>query len=301
MKPFRSLATLATAISATAALGLAGCIQSEDQATLLADGSGTMSQTVTMDLAKMKELEDLLKAFGGGAGAEGGEGGMDLGKAMEEMLSEKTLREQLKTSPGVEVKKLTSETKEGKRVVNMDLAFADFSSLGKGGFQTTGVELKKNDDGSWTLTFEGLSGGGMPGGAPGAGAPGGEGAEGGMPPGMDMSAMMGMLEPYFGGLSIQRKITVPGTIVSSNGTAGEDGKSVSWKVTWKDIAAGATAKDGKGPGHMTVTFKGDGLTLKPFAYKPDPKEMQKRMEKAGKPGGAEAPKVEPAPVTPTEK
>jgi len=308
MTTSRPRAFLATVLAASAALGLTGCLQTEEQTTLNANGSGAMTQTWTLDLAKVKELDELLKMVGmSGPGAPslpGMTGGVDLAKIEHLLMSEEVLRQQLKDTPGVEVKRLVSETKDGRRVTNVDLAFADFAALSKGGFLTTGVEMKKNDDGTWTLAFDGLGAmrdlmGGMGGGAGGAG---GAGAPG-MPPGIDMTAMMGMLEPYFATFALQRKITLPGKVVSTNGTASEDGKSVEWKLAYKDLTAGPAVNDGKGPGYMTVTFKGDALTLTPFAYKVDQDAIRKRAEAAKKALEAAAtPKTEPAPaVTPSGK
>jgi hypothetical protein len=277
------------ATAATALLGLAGCIQTEDSTTLLSDGSGTSSSSMAFDLEKMKQLMEMAKAMSGGMGEEGGEA-PDLSTIFDTAFSEEALKGQLKDAPGVEIKSLKSEVLEGQRVVKMDIAFSDFASLGKAGFQQTGMELKKNDDGSWTLVFEGMGGGGF-GGMGGPPAGGGEGAPEGMPPGMDMGAMMGMLEPYLGTMSVKRKIVLPGTVVSTNGKKVDD-KTVEWSFGFKDMTAPAT--DGKGPGYMTVTFRGDDLTLKPFVFKADPAAMQKRLSEGMKP----APK---GPVTPGEK
>jgi hypothetical protein len=303
MTTSRPRALLATVLAAAASLGLPGCLQTEEQTTLKANGSGSMTQTWTLDVAKTKEFDEFLKVMGmSGPGARtlpGMTGPMDLGQAERLLMSEEVLRQQLKDTPGVEVKRLVSETKDGRRVTNVDLGFADFAALGKGGFLTTGVELKKNDDGTWTLAFDGLGAmkelvGQL--GAGGAGAPG-------MPAGIDVPALMGMLEPFFSTFALQRKITLPGKIVSTNGTASEDGTSVEWKLGCKDLTAGPAVNDGKGPGYMTVTFRGEALTLTPFVYRADMETVRKRAEAAKKAmEAAAAPKPEPAPaLTPSGK
>ena len=67
-------------------------------------------------------------------------------------------------------------------------------------------------------------------------------------------------EPFLKSLEYDRKLTLPGTIVETNGTKGEDGSTVSWKLTFDDIKNGKVEP-------QTVTFKGEGLELKPFTVK----------------------------------
>jgi hypothetical protein len=282
MRLTRSLPLAALALLVGAALASTGCIQSDAKTTLLADGSGSSTDSVSIDIQKIKDLMEMAKAFGGN---EPGMGGpevpdMDIEKTMDAAFTEDSIRKQMKEVPGVELKNVKSEKKDGKRTVTTEIAFADFSSLGKVNGQSA-VTLAKNDDGSWTLTYDALGGQGamLSGGA----QAGKEGGAEGMPAGMDMSAMMGMFEPYLGTLEMKRTVTLPGTILETNGTKADDGKTVSWKFTFKDLMT--PPKDGKSAATMTVRFKGDGLTLKPFSFKPDPREAMKRF-------GAEGPKHE---------
>ena len=299
MRRTRSIPSLTLAVILAGALAQTGCIQDDTKTTLKADGSGTISDSMTIELQKIKDLMEMGKAFGGGGGGPGGPGGapevpdMDIEKGMDQAFSEDELKKQLKDIPGVEVKSVKSEKKDGKRIVTSDISFTDFSVLGKAHGQFA-ADLAKNADGTWTLTYDATGGQGA------ALSGGGEagGMEEGMPAGMDMSAMMGMFEPYVGTLEFKRSVTLPSEIVETNGTKSEDGKTVSWKLGFKEMMA--PGKDGKSGGLMTVKFKGEGVTLKPFSYKPDPKEAMKKFEApaskpaATKPGGA----VPEAPVSP---
>ena len=301
MRLIRSIPAATFALVVAGAFAQTGCIQSDAKTALNADGSGTQTDTMSIDIQKIKDLMEMGKAFGGGSpggpggGAPGGGAGpaipdMDIEKGMDAAFTEDEIRKQMKEIPGVEIKNVKTEKKDGKRTVMTEIAFKDFSTLGKGN-QSTAVDLVKNEDGTWTLTYDSM--GGQGGALSGGG--GKEGGAEGMPAGMDMSAMLPMLEPFIGTLEMKRAITLPGEIVETNGVKGEDGKSVSWKFTFKDMAT--PAKDGKAVGAMMVRFKGDGLSLKPFSYKPDPKEAMKKFEAPTTPGEPK-PDAPVAPVTP---
>ena len=261
-----------------AALALPGCMQNETSTTLLADGSGTASDTVIVDIERTKQLIETAKMFGGMQQGGGGPGGLpadlDVEKMLEANYGKAALEAQLKETPGVEVKSVTSELKEGKRIAKREFAFSGFDALGAAAFQTMTAELKKNDDGSWTLEMDAL----------GAMRPllsmGGD-ASGGGGMGFDPQAMMGMVAEMVGDFRVKRTFTLPGTIVETNGKQAEDGKNA--------------------PGKMSVKFKGDGLTLKPFKYAPSMADLAKRMqppaEKPATPTTPTTPKApEPAPT-----
>ena len=155
------------------------------------------------------------------------------------------------------------------------------------------AELKKNDDGSWTLEMDAL----------GAMRPllsmGGD-ASGGGGMGFDPQAMMGMVAEMVGDFRVKRTFTLPGTIVETNGKQAEDGKTVSWSFSIEDLKT-ATGDPKNAPGKMSVKFKGDGLTLKPFKYAPSMADLAKRMqppaEKPATPTTPTTPKApEPAPT-----
>ncbi len=280
-----------------AALALPGCMQNETSTTLLADGSGTASDTVIVDIERTKQLIETAKMFGGMQQGGGGPGGLpadlDVEKMLEANYGKAALEAQLKETPGVEVKSVTSELKEGKRIAKREFAFSGFDALGAAAFQTMTAELKKNDDGSWTLEMDAL----------GAMRPllsmGGD-ASGGGGMGFDPQAMMGMVAEMVGDFRVKRTFTLPGTIVETNGKQAEDGKTVSWSFSIEDLKT-ATGDPKNAPGKMSVKFKGDGLTLKPFKYAPSMADLAKRMqppaEKPATPTTPTTPKApEPAPT-----
>jgi|GEM_PF-1986122 len=299
MTPTRLPRSTFALVAALAALALPGCMQNETTTTLLADGSGTASETIVVDVEKTKQLFETAKMFGGMQG--GGEGGgglpadLDVEKFLEGSYSKEALEAQLKEIPGVEVKSVTSEMKDGKRVAKRAFAFASFDALGAAAFQTTTAELKKNADGSWTLEMDAL--GAM---RPMLSMGGGDAAGGGGFGGFDPQAMMGMVAEMVGDFRVKRAFTFPGTVVETNGTKAEDGKTVSWAFSIEDLKT-ASGDPKSAPGKMTVTFKGENLTLKPFKYAPSMGDLTKRMQppapKPAAPTTPSEPKApEPAPV-----
>jgi hypothetical protein len=269
-----------------AALLSVGCMQSDTKTTILADGSGTCSDTTVIDIAKTKEIIEGLKGLSQMSGGGAGPGGLsippdlDIDKLLESQYSEAALKKQLADSPGVVMKAVSSEVKDGKRTAKREFAFAEFPTLSRLVFQTGTAELKKNDDGSWTLDMDAI---GMLRGM--LETAGGEMGGGG---GFNPADLLGMVGSMLGDFRMKREFTLPGTIVETNGKKSEDGKSVSWTFASEDLQK-ASADVTKAPGKMSVRFKGDGLLLKPFKYAPDMKEMMKSMQP--KPA---------APATPTE-
>ena len=339
------------AVLATAAFCLVGCVKTHDDVTVKADGSGSYTETTVMDVSAMTEMGEAMKGFGagfgggggfgqgpgfgGGAGMNGGdkppeptappEGGVkppesgakppDMPKPSDDPIER--LKARQKDIPGLDVTKMTTDTKDGKANILVEATFKTIEAYARGSSIEMGASLLKNDDGSYTLKFEGKFGmgkGGRPDGAP-RGAPGMEGAPGGTdggamdgaPPGMDgtdappgggpgggmggmggMGAMMmPMLEKYLAGLEYSRTLKLPGTIVETNGTKSEDGSTVSWKLTFDDIKSGKAEP-------QTVTFKGEGLDLKPFTVK----RSARRSMMGGPGGGLPRPLKDAPPGTP---
>jgi hypothetical protein len=280
---------VAAALALAATFALPGCIKSDSKTTLNKDGSGVVTQRMEMDLSQFKALADLANSFGGGA--PGGEPGMDAGgmadPSMDPMAEIKELEAKLKKIEGLTVKDFKSEQKDGKYVTAFTAEFKEWSLLGQAKVFGGTTELVKNADGSYTFSMDSSAGSQMgDGGAPGAPPAGGEpGMDPGMPA-MDPSMLAPMLEQFLGSMEFASSLTVPGTIVETNGTKSEDGSTVTWKVGFKEIFG---AKDA---GLMKVTFKGEGLELKPFKYVPNLAEMKDMV------GGKKEEKPTTPPVTP---
>ena len=269
---------LVAAVGAFALL-LSACIKLSDDATVKADGSGSFSTTTTIDLSAMKGIEAAFKGMGpaspGGADAGmDGAGDKPAAPKKEDPLEE--MKKEWKGIEGLELTKATSEEKDGKINIAAEANFKTLEAYARASSTEMNASLKKNADGSYTLKFSSDEDA-----APPADAAMGDGA------GMDAPAMgedpaagmaaafMPMLEPFMKDLEMKRKLTLPGTIVETNGTKGDDGSTVSWKITFADV------KTGKLPA-QTVTFKGEGLDLKPFSIK-----REHKMGGGGMPGGPE--------------
>ncbi|MCC7139915.1 MAG: hypothetical protein IT460_15950 [Planctomycetes bacterium] len=246
-----SLRRLVVGLLASASFALPGCIKAHDDATVTSDGSGHYGETITIDLSAMKGIAD---AIGAAMGGKPDDAGMDGDKPAPEEKKDDPLedmKKEWKDIEGLEVTKATSKEENGKVLIEVEAKFKTLEAYAKATGIEMNAELKKNDDGSWTLRFfsdESKEGGDKD--APGMGDPAG-----------DMgAAMLPMFEGFMKELEMARKLKVPGEIVETNGTKGDDG-TVSWKVTWEDI------KKGHSLPAQTVTFKGDGLALKPFTVR----------------------------------
>jgi hypothetical protein len=279
-----------------AALAVVGCVKSDSKAKVEKDGSGSLTQTLVVDLEKMKQIAEMFKGMTGGAEAPGGMG--DAPKAEPDtMISLDDLKASIASVPGLKLVDAKQETPaDGKSVkMNLEVAFSDLSLLTKANLMPA-AELAKNADGSWTLSYDASFNsemGGKPDGKAPEGHPAGPDAAG-----FDPSAMLGMFEPIVGDMSIAVTLNLPGTVVETNGTKGDDG-AVSWKLGFKDLMGGKAS--------MKVTFKGDDLALQPFKVKADPSKMMEHAGKhhpttpdAPKPGGAVPPPEKPVEPPPTD-
>ncbi len=283
MKWTRSLRLGALASACVAAFASVGCIKTDDKTTLAKDGSGTVDVTITIDMSKMKEMKDMFSAMmpqTPPAAEPAMEGEPAMGEpaapkkeddGFSSQFSREEVEKDLKKYEGLELKDYKTETTDGKQVVHMVIAFKSWESLCKSG--ATGnkaITLTKGEDGNYTIVFDAMGGQG-----PGAGGAGGADA-GGADAGAMMEGMLPMLEGFMGGLEFKSAITVPGAIIETNGTKSEDGATVSWSMAWKDITASIKEKKKDGT-LMKVTFKGEGIDLKPFSFKPDAEKAGSKM------------------------
>jgi hypothetical protein len=240
------------------------------------DGSGTFRETTTLDLSKMGEVVELFKAVTGGGeepGADGKPGATNpMVKQVEDGADPREIKKRLEGKPGVRLQLLSKAEDFEKQTATVDtkIKFNTIeallrSGLGSSTTRLVDLRLEEGKDGTWTLTRKMFL------------------------PGMDLDAEpspeaaqqmeMGkaMFEPYLGDMEVVWSIDLPGTVVATNGTKNEAGTSVTWKLTFNDMTDPKKLK-------QSVTFKGEGLTLKPFHV---------RVDQQGEADAAE-------PVTPTE-
>lgn len=233
-----------------------GCIKSKVEMSIHKDGSGTYSDSNTLDMSKVSELEEMVKGMMGGAdpGAMGGEDPM--AKAKEEMegdFNPEKLKAKLQGKKGVELVSATdvSDAEKQTRTAAKTIKYASLEDYFRSGIEKS-VEIKLSESGGvWTFTRRQLR-------------QGMDDAEGGMgeeAAGM-VEMMKGMFEPYMEGMELSATITVPGTITATNGTKNEAGNAVTWKFDFERMMAQEAILS-------SVSFKGEGLTLKPFHLKID--------------------------------
>jgi hypothetical protein len=255
-------------------LSLAGCLKQKEESRVEKDGSGTMVVDVEIDMSALEEMGEQMKAVGGAMGAPTTPGGGapaagPFGGMGGDANPFESMTKRLKEVEGVKVTKTRM-----KMSLHTEATFASLEAYAKASSVEKSAKLAKNEDGSYTLTFEGADSplGAMMGGAP---KPDAAGMDGAGAPGGEMEAMGAMLLPMLEGFlkdfEIVRRLSLPGAVISTNGVKGDDGRTVTWKSGFEDM------QSGKGR-VQTVTFAGEGLDLKPF-------EVTRKPEMPGLPGG----------------
>jgi hypothetical protein len=239
------LGALATAL---ALLVAPGCLKLKSTLTLAKDGSGTLNEKATFELSKVDELKEAAKMLMPGAEAwlDAALDGTDM-KAIQKRLENKPCigLQLLSQTQDYEAKTLTGQVK---------LKFTSLGEcLGTGpGFPSSRLvelSLDPGADGTWTLTRKML----MPGGFDIPEIPSEEDKA-------RIELGKGMIGHLFTEFEVVIQLDVPGQVVSTNGTKNEAGTGVTWTMAFADIETKLK---------QTVTFKGEGLTLKPFRVRLD--------------------------------
>jgi hypothetical protein len=214
-------------------LALPGCMEMEGKQTINKDGSGTMTTTIVMDVAKIEQIK---ASFGPGMDIEG----EDVEGDHKEELA------RINAFDGVKVVSATyskdEETK--KESTTVEIAFDSLEQYYKSGIdEGSDISLAQTEAGEWVLTQTMKVGDGEH-----------EAPEGDDP---QVEMMKGMLKAFMSDLKITKSVTVPGTIIETNGTKDEAGHTATWTLGFDDMFDAAKRT-------MTVKFKGEGLALKAF-------------------------------------
>src|SRR5687768_13545902 len=170
-----------------------GCLKVKDETRLGDKGAGTLVQTFEVDLATTKHLTEIARLWLGTSGpaAEGSTGPAE--DLFPDLFSAEATQGLAKGVDGFTLRSHEDVVSGGKRVVTVKADFKTLEAAARAGrFLTSAVELGKNADGSYTLSFEhqGVATFVDPS-RPGAGKP----AIPGLPEGTDLSMVLGMLEP----------------------------------------------------------------------------------------------------------
>ncbi|MHC5010100.1 MAG: LppM family (lipo)protein [Planctomycetota bacterium] len=226
------LRRFSTAIALVLALAvLSGCVQSDEKTTLRSDGSGTVSLKVTID----ESLAEQLKEAMGGMGGEGSGG-------PAEDLDPDKLKEKVAKVEGLELVRADVEVDEENhtRTFFVEIKFDSMEAFFRADVmpQTRG-RLEQTEEGLWVLTRES--------GDPNMNTP--EAQE-------MMAGFLMMLQPYLENLKMEMSITVPGTIVETNGKKDGDNRAV-WSIGFEDLTKPVAQM-------QTVSFRGEGLSLTAF-------------------------------------
>jgi hypothetical protein len=260
---------LAAACAAVSLLVLPACVKAKVSATLNKDGSGVATESAVMDMSKMEEIMGSMGGMMGGG--EGGEGGMpDVQKELDNESDPEKIKEKLKGKKGIELVSVTrvDDPEKKTRTTEQKIKFASLEDYFRSGAEkSVSVKLEQLADGAWRFTRQIARDGDDP----ETGEMGAEAA------GM-MEMAKGMLEPFMADMEMTATYTVPGTITETNGTKSADGTSVTWTYKFANLTQKEALK-------QTVTFKGEGITLKAFSIK---------LDKEGVASDAGAPTTAPA-------
>lgn len=234
------------------ALALAGCLETSDTTKLEKDGSGTVSATYAVMVKPAEELIGQAWMIYGGGG--------ELPDPLPNPLHPAWFVHDAKGLDGFEVVKAKEydDPELGTRTTVVQGKFTSLEAAAKANAFFSGVTLsrvKKSAEvpnGGWKLSFQNVF----------AGDPLGMG--------MDASQMLPMFETYLKTLRMTRRITLPTKILDTNGKKSEDGKTVSWVVTYDRLVEGKDIT-------ATVVFEAaEGLELKPFTFSPNLRVLSKR-------------------------
>jgi len=256
--------------------------------TVTKDGSGTAQVKVVMDMAKVQEIMAMFGPMLGGGEGEG-EGGGGMMKELEGKTDLEEMKKKLAGKKGIELISANAIADPEKKQKGFDakLKFASLEDYFRAGLDMGhSIKLEDAGEGRWRLTRSVGAGGEE------------EAAQAEMFKGM-LEPMMGELQPLVGELEMAFTISLPGTIVETNGIKNEAGTGVTWKQGF------AAMLDGKAANQVVVFRPEPGLTLKAFDLSTDKdgavtdaKPTTPTTPATSAPVPAPAPAPEPAPVEP---
>lgn len=230
------------------ALLLTGCLYSEEEFVLKANGSGTIRQSYTVDLKARLELAQMAAVLYGGSLDP-----KDIPFANP--VAPKWIEALARRTPGYTIKKATESETKAKRATLVEASFENLEAAAQGGaFFTSSIALEAQGEDTWKLTFRDAW----------------KAASGRTPEelgGQNIKALLKTFEGQLKGLAFKRTITVPTKVVSTNGDLDDRGFTVTWNVDYVSLLEGKDLV-------LTITFRNEeGLDLKPFRHKPEPSAL----------------------------
>ena len=205
---------------------LPACLKADSTTTLKADGSGTYVQITTLELEKAESYQKMLLARARSIGIPEEEDENPFAA-----IDAKAQAKELNGRRGIEV----TETKESAdatkktRTYKLALRFSSLLDLYESGvIEDTTIQLTQSEDKkSWTLRIRHVF----------------DGNDNDPPEGPALEqlkkvrkALLDSVKPWWETVAIQRTLTLPTKVTKSNGTIGSDGKTVTWKLSFKDLA-----------------------------------------------------------------
>jgi hypothetical protein len=245
-----------------ACLLLGACMESADTVVLNKDGSGTVASRYVVDQKKTDDL--LVQLIELARMMDPNMAGKDMKKPEGDPLHPNWFKDLARRTEGYDVTRAEQTQVEGLRTTTVEATFKSLEAAARGqAFYAATVTLARVEKseqcpkGAWRLTFDDLGA-----------------VRALLPPQVDFEqarmAMQGF-DAQLGMLDLRRTLTLPTPVLETNGAKSEDGRQVTWSVTFKSIVEGK-------PVTMEVVFEdAEGLTLTPFTYAPNVRELQRRM------------------------
>ena len=229
---------------AVAALLAAGCVQTEQDMTLKADGSGVLRLVYVVSevegtLAQQAAREMLRQTLA----VAGGEA------RLPQDMSDAEIRAQFAgyAKHGVKLEQLTTEQKANHVVRRATVSFKNLPGLARALLPERMVALSRSARGDYTLTQQ----------------PGGGDSMVNRFAALAADESNPLTSELFNGFRATLRISVPGRVLEANAAQAEQNAAV-WRFDY-DKDPQALAKLLQRP--MRLTFEGRGLNLEPFVYK----------------------------------
>jgi hypothetical protein len=253
-----------TAVLVVAAGLLGGCHEQATTVELGLDGKGTFTQTVTLHV---RERDALLRRLAVLHGAEEPPEVLPFA----DPFHPRWVRTRARGVRGVALRRVVRDRTDDGPSTQVEATFTSLEAAARADlFHPAGVRLERlvpegGGDPTWRLTLT------DPWADPASKE---DGTLGGRP----FAKVLETARPSLGALELVRVLRLPTRVLDTTGELGEDGRTVTWRVTAADLEARKNLR-------LVVVFEGAaGMQLATFRHRPDPEAVMKRALEAP-PGG----------------
>ena len=225
------------------------CLKASSRTVLKKDGSGTYVQVSTLEMERAEAYQKMLLAKARSLAIPDDEQEENPYASLDAKACARELKDRrgIKSATGGE----SSDGAKKTRTYDLRVEFESLKAFYEAGvIEDMTVKLERAKDGkSWTLTTRHIFDGNDN--VPQEGTAADQRMK-------LREALLKALEPYWSTLTIKSRLTLPTKVLETNGTKAEDGRTVSWRVEFKQLADPKNLM-------QTVTFEHvEGLKLEAF-------------------------------------